>query len=341
MRAPSGSSPSSGIGAALFQYRETKIVVGLILIAIVLLPMLAGPFVMQLANLGGFMAIAAMALTVLTGTAGLLSLGHAAFLGIGSFTAAILATQFGWPIFLTLIAAGLCGMGIGSIVALATLRTSGLYLAVGTFALQSVITLVLVDLEVKMTNAVGFLMPKVTLFGMVPFGLTEWWYLIASLVLITYLALKWQIVSHVGRSWICARDHPTVAAAMGVSLLRARASVFVLTSFITSFCGGLSAYYLGVVQAANFDLHLSIKYITIVVLGGLGSLWGAIVAAYAIMILPHLLSHGLRWAGFDPASTAAGSENIALGIILIAALLRLPAMLQLLLPSTPLRRSAP
>lgn len=340
MSAQSGPC-ASGFCAVIIRNREISIVVVAFVAAIALVPMLAGPFVLQLANLGGFMAIAAMALTVLTGTAGLLSLGHAAFLGIGSFSAAVLATQFGWPIISTLIAAALCGMAVGAIVALATMRTSGLYLAVGTFALQSVITLFLVDLEVKMTNAVGFLMPKVTLFGSMTFGLVQWWYLIASLILITYLFLKWEIVSHVGREWICARDNPTVAVAMGVSLLRARTSVFVLTSFITSFCGALMAYYVGIVQAATFDLHLSIKYITIVVLGGLGSLWGAIVAAYAIMILPHLLSHGLRWAGADPASTATGSESIALGIILIAVLLRLPSALHLLFPSTSSRKSVP
>ena len=287
-------------------------------------PMVSGQFAMQLANIGGLMAIAAMALTVLTGTAGLLSLGHAAFLGIGAFSAGLLATLYDWPFLATLLAAGIIGLAIGALVSVATLRTSGLYLAVGTFALQAVVGIVLIDIEVKVTAATGILMPLPTLFGAPMRGLTQWWHLIAPAMFITYLLLNWQVRSHVGRSWIAARDHSTVAAAMGVSLLRARASVFMLTSFITSVCGAIGGYYFGIVQAANYDLHLAIKYITIIALGGLGSLPGAIVGAYAIMLLPHGLSWIFRATGIDAAQAATGSESIALGIILIVALLRLP-----------------
>lgn len=293
-------------------------------IAFFLVPAVSGPFAMQLANIGGLMAIAAMALTVLTGTAGLLSLGHAAFLGIGAYTAGLLATQYEWPFLPSLFVAGFIGLVIGALVAIATLRTSGLYLAIGTFALQSVIAIVLVDIDVKVTAAVGLLMPVPSLFGWTIRDLTQWWHLIVTALFVVYVLLKWQVKSHVGRSWISARDHPTVAAAMGISIVRARAGVFMLTSFITSWCGALSAYYFGIVQAGNYDLHLAIKYITVIALGMLGSLRGAILAAYAILLLPHGLSHLFRFVGVDPAIAASGSESIALAIILIAALLRAP-----------------
>jgi branched-chain amino acid transport system permease protein len=296
-------------------------------VALIGVPMVSGQFSLQLANIGGLMAMAAMALTVLTGTAGLLSLGHAAFLGIGAFTAGLLATLYDWPFLATLLAAGIVGLAIGALVSVATLRTSGLYLAVGTFALQAVVGIILIDIEVKVTAATGILMPVPVLFGVPMRGLIQWWYLIAQAMLMTYLLLAWQMRSHVGRSWIAARDHSTVAAAMGVSLLGARASVFMLTSFITSVCGAISGYYFGIVQAANYDLHLAIKYITIIALGGLGSLPGAILGAYAIMLLPHGLSWIFRATGIDAAQAATSSESFALAIILIIALLRLPQWL--------------
>ena len=288
------------------------------------LPLVSGKLAMQFANIGGLAAIAAMALTVLTGTAGLLSLGHAAFLGIGAFTAGLLATLAGWPFFAAIAAAGFAGLAIGGLVALVTLRTSGLYLAVGTFALQAVVSIILIDIEVKVTAATGILMPIPTLFGSAVRDLASWWHVIVTMMFVTYVLLQWQLRSNVGRAWLATRDHPTVATAMGISLLGARVSVFMLTSFITSVCGAIGGYYFGVVQAANFDLHLAIKYITIVALGGLGSLPGAIVAAYAITLLPHLLNFLFRLVGIDAATAATGSESIALTIILIAALLRVP-----------------
>jgi branched-chain amino acid transport system permease protein len=293
-------------------------------VAFVGVPMVSGKLGMQFANIGGLAAIAAMALTVLTGTAGLLSLGHAAFLGIGAFTAGLLATLAGWPFFAAIVAAGVVGLVVGGGVALITLRTFGLYLAVGTFALQAVVSIILIDIEVKVTAATGILMPVPKLFGIAVRDLSSWWYVIVTAMFVTYVLLQWQLRSHVGRAWLTTRDHSTVAAAMGISLLRARVSVFMLTSFITSICGAIGGYYFGIVQAANFDLHLAIKYITIVALGGLGSLPGAIIAAYAIVLLPHVLTFLFRLAGVNAAVAATGSESIALAIILIAALLRVP-----------------
>lgn len=292
--------------------------------ALFMVPALSGKFAMQLFNIGGLMAVAAMALTVLTGTAGLLSLGHAAFLGIGAFSAGLLATLLDWPFAATIMSAALIGLAIGAVVAVATLRTAGLYLAVGTFALQAVVAIVLVDIEVKVTAATGILMPVPSMFGWAVRDLTDWWYVVATAMLLTYLLLRWQVDSHVGRAWISSRDNPTVAAAMGISLLKARGSVFMLTSAITSASGAIAGYYFGIVQAGNYDLHLAIKYITIIALGGLGSLPGAIVAAYAILLLPHGLSFAFRNFGIDPTTNAAGSENIALAIILVVALLRVP-----------------
>lgn len=302
-------------------------VAAVVVLAAFLVAMFGSPFALRIANLGGLMAIAAMALTVLTGTAGLLSLGHAAFLGIGAFTAGMLAANHGLPFPLVVLAAGVCGLLVGAVVAFITLRISGLYLAIGTFALHYVVVLLLNDLEVTMTYAVGFIMPTADFFGITLDGQRSWWVFIVACLAVEYLALAWLVRSHVGRAWTVSRENPTLAGALGVSLIRARMSAFALTSFITAAAGALGGYYLGIVVAGTYTLHLAVIYVTVVVLGGLGNLLGAVIASYAITLLPYAIEAAMGMAGLTVMSGVAGLEGILLGIILAVSLLKLPQRL--------------
>lgn len=319
------SQSSTGMRARLGTTGATRVLtVAALAVAALVVALSGSPFALRLANIGGLMAIAALALTVLTGTAGLLSLGHAAFLGMGAFTAGILATQWGVPFPAVVFAAALTGLAVGAALAFITVRISGLYLAVGTFALHYVVALILNDIEVQVTQAVGFLMPPASLPGLELNSALRWWIFIAACIGIEYLALDWLVRSHIGRAWIVSRDKPAVAGAMGVSLLRSRVRAFALTSAITVAAGAIGAYYLGIVIASGYTLHLAIMYVTVVVVGGLGNLPGAIIAAYAITLLPYGLEAALSASGASLVSGAAGLESMALGIILIAVLLRLP-----------------
>lgn len=301
---------------------ERGLFVILLLLAIV--PLYSGPFVLQVVNQAGLMAIAAMALTMLTGTAGLLSLGHAAFLGIGAFTAGLLGSRYGMPMLACAFIGGLIGLVVGSAIALATLRTSGIYLTVGTLALQYIVAVVLVDIEVEQTAGTGFVIPLADLFGFKIATLGQWWVFIVLMILAAYFLMRWLLNSHLGRAWLCARDEPIIAEAMGVPTVRARTQIFMLTSFITSFMGAIGGFYLGIAQASNYDLRLSIIYLTAVVVGRLGSLKGAIAGAFVMTILPHVLAHILNTFGSSKINSFAGIENIAMGIVLCIALLQLP-----------------
>lgn len=304
-----------------------KLIAGSLLVIVLLLavaPLYSGPFILQVVNQAGLMAIAAMALTMLTGTAGLLSLGHAAFLGIGAFTAGILTIHFNMPMLACAFIGGLVGLLVGAAIALATLRTSGIYLTIGTLALQYIVAVVLVDIEVEQTGASGFVFPIADLFGYKIATLSQWWVLIFLLLVAAYALMRWLLGSHLGRAWMCARDEPVIAEAMGIPGARARAQIFMLTSFITSFIGAIGAFYLGIAQASNFDLRLSIVYLTAVVIGRLGSLEGAIVGAFFMTMLPHVLANILSSFGSGSVDSFSGVENIAMGIILTIALLQLP-----------------
>lgn len=299
-----------------------KIAAAVALVALV--PLVLGPFGMRVANLGLIMGISAMALTLLLGQGGLLSLGHAAFMAIGAFTAGLLATRYGLGFLPSLLAAGVVGAIVGVFVALITVRTFGLYLAIGTFALQYVVELLLTDVEVKLTYAVGLIMPTPSILGFELASDASWWFFNAAVAVIVYAMIQWTLRGHIARAWVSGRDNPTVTAAMGISMIYCRVSIFALASFVAGLAGALHGYYGGIVQIMNYPLHLSIVYVTIVVLGGLGNMLGAVVAAYCILLLPHVLEKVLGLLGFTVMSGGTALESIGLGAILVLFLLKAP-----------------
>lgn len=289
--------------------------------AFALAPFFLGDYALHLAVSGGIMTLGAMALTVLCGTAGLPSLGTAAFLGIGGFGAGILATKLGLSLLPAMLCGMLAGSAVGTLVAMLTLRVSGLYLAVGTLALQHVVSIVATDIDIKMTFASGFLLEAPTLFGVPIDGPARWWTLTLILMALVFALFSYLLRGAIGREWNLLREQPTAAGTLGVSATRSRIGVFALSSAIIAAAGAVDAYYVGNVQAGGYSIHLAVAYLTVIVLGGAGRLGGAIAAAYVVILLPVALTALLRWAGVD-ASRVAGIENIALGLILIFSLLR-------------------
>ena len=316
--------PQAPAAGSLPQVTPGRIAIAAALLAVVFFLPQGGRFLLSLANTAAITAIGAMGLTVLVGTAGLLSLGQAAFLALGAFTAALLVSYTGAGFLATLLSGGVCAALIGIVIAAATARTAGIYLAVGTLALQFVVELLLTDVEVKLTAALGFQMAPPVLLGLAIDTEKAWWFLLCGLMFAIWLTLRWIVRGQPGRNWVCMREHAAVANSLGISVIRSRMAVFALSSFVAGVAGALHGYYIGTVQITNYSLHLSIVYLTVVVLGRLGSIGGAIWAAAFVTALPHMLSWLLRTMGVDVTSRGAGVENIALGLILTLVLLRAP-----------------
>ena len=270
------------------------------------------------------MALGAMALTVISGSAGLPSLGSAAFLAIGAFTSGILATQFGVGLVPSMILSAVFGLMTGVLVAALTLRVSGLYLAVGTLALQNVVHVVATDLDLKLTYAAGFMLDEPVLFGVTINSPVRWWILVLILLVLTFCLFRFLLCSHIGREWNLLRVHPTAAAALGIFGAGSRIQVFALTTAVIAVAGALGAYQIGNVQADTYTVQLAVIYLTVAALGGAGNLIGAIVASYVIILLPAFISTVMGLLAIDATSRAAGLENGAIGVILIFALLRGP-----------------
>lgn len=284
------------------------------------LPVLLGDYALHLAVSAGLMALGAMGLTILSGTAGLPSLGTAAFLAIGGFTAGILATYFGLGLLPAMLLSAILGALVGALVAGATLRVSGLYLAVGTLALQHLVAVVATDLDLKLTFAAGFMLDAPDILGWRIDTPLRWWALVVLLGIGVYQLLGWLLRTAAGREWQLLREHPAAAQALGISSTRSRLSVFALSSALIAAAGVAGAYYLGNVQAGSYTIHVAVAYLTVVALGGAGSMGGAIVASVAVILLPAVLSWTLRGVGADAASRVAGAENLVLGVILALSL---------------------
>lgn len=287
-------------------------------------PFYLGAYALHLAVSGGLMAVGAMALTVISGSAGLPSLGSAAFLAIGAFTSGILATQLGLGLVPSMIVSAVLGLMTGVLVAALTFRVSGLYLAVGTLALQNVVHVVATDLDLKLTYAAGFMLDEPVVFGVVINSLARWWILVLILLALTFGLFRFLLRSHIGREWSLLRVHPTAAAALGIFGAGSRVQVFALTSAVIAVAGALGAYHIGNVQADTYTVQLAIIYLTVAALGGAGNLIGAIVASYVIILLPAFISTAMGLLAIDATSGAAGLESVAIGVILIFALLQGP-----------------
>lgn len=291
----------------------------LLVAALLLVPFFLGDYALHLAVSGGIMSLGAMALTVLCGTAGLPSLGTAAFLGIGGFSAGILATKLGLGLLPAMLTGAVIGTLLGTLVAFLTIRVSGLYLAVGTLALQHIVSIVATDIDIRMTFASGFLLEAPQVLGIAIDSPLRWWGLVLVLMALVSALFSYLLGGAIGREWNLLREQPTAAGTLGISATRSRASVFALSSAVIAAAGAVDAYYIGNVQASAYTIHVAVAYLTVIVLGGAGRLPGAIGAAYVVILLPVTLTALLRWLGVD-ASRVAGIENIVLGLILIFSL---------------------
>jgi len=298
---------------------------GVILLAF--LPFFLGEQALHLAVSGGVMALAAMALTILSGSAGLPSLGTAAFLAIGAFVTGIMATQFDVGLLPSMGISAVLGLVVGALIGLLTLRVSGLYLAVGTLALQHIVQIIATTLDLKLTYASGFMLDAPELFGITLDSLWKWWAFVLILLVLLYFPLRHLLRTHIGREWHFLHLYPSAASALGVASVATRLKVFALTSAIIAMVGAVDGYRIGNVQAASYTVHLAVVYLTVVVLGGAGNLLGAIFASYLIVLLPTIISGVMGALSIDTTSRAAGLEGVAIGLILVFALLRVPQRL--------------
>lgn len=288
---------------------------GLLFLTLVLaaLPLaLVNPYLYDVAIRIGLNAIIVIGLNLLIGYTGQISLGHAGFLGIGAYASAILTTQFGWPPILALLAGAIAAGVLAFVIARPILKLKGHYLAMATLGLGIIIAIVITN-ETKYTGGPdGMSVPPLALAGLELAGEKAWYALVAVLLLLSaWLALN-LVDSPPGRALQAIHGSEVAAQVVGVQTTRAKVRIFVVSAVIASLVGSLSAHYVAFVTPGLAGFFHSIELVTMVVVGGMASVFGSIVGAAILTMLPQLLS------------TFEGWETVVFGAILMATMIFLP-----------------
>jgi branched-chain amino acid transport system permease protein len=235
-------------------------------------------------------AIVCVGLNLLVGYAGQISLGHAGFFGLGAYGSAILASRYGWPPLAAMFAAVAAVGVLAYVIGRPILRLRGHYLAMATLGF-GVIVAIVVATEDRLTGGPdGLTVVPLTVFGLALQGERAWYWVVGSLlVAVVWLALN-LIDSPTGRALRALHGSEAGAATAGIDAARHKVLVFVVSAVLAAAAGGLNAHYAGFITPSKVSFLHSIELVTMVVLGGMASTFGAVVGAAVLTTLPQLLT---------------------------------------------------
>jgi branched-chain amino acid transport system permease protein len=286
---------------AIFPIRQDAIAVALIVaVAFVAVPLLATPYVFT-GILIPFLilSLAALGLNILTGYAGQLSLGTAAFMAVGAFAAYNFILRVpGMPVLAAFALGGVVAALVGVLFGLPSLRIRGFYLAVATLAAQFFILWFLTKVGwISNYSSSGVITAQpIVILGYAFNTPGAKYLLILGIVTVMALAAKNMARSNVGRSWMAVRDMDVAAEVIGIRLMRAKLLAFAVSSFYCGIAGALFAYaYLGTVEPEAFSLDLSFRILFMVIIGGVGTVLGSFLGSAFVTLLPVLLSVTVRY----------------------------------------------
>ncbi|HDM09831.1 MAG: branched-chain amino acid ABC transporter permease [Deltaproteobacteria bacterium] len=265
------------------------LIVGLVLLFGVV-PFVSTSYLLYVLNLMGIYAIAAIGLNILIGYTGQISLGHGAFFGVGAYTAAILATRVNFPFWAAVPLGGMATAGVGMIFGIPSGRLKHLYLTIATLAGQFIMEYVFVHWDSLTGGADGIVVTGATLFGIDLGNDRSFFFVIfVCFVIMTWIAVNLMRTRY-GRAFIAIRDNDRAAEGMGIPLFRYKLLSFAISSFYAGFAGGLFAYYTMSITPEPFNLWLSIEFIAMIIIGGLGNIPGSVFGTIFIVALNESLS---------------------------------------------------
>lgn len=274
--------------AALFDSRTQRIWLAVAGALLLLFPFMASDYWLYLACLVSINVASATGLNILTGYTGLVSLGQAAFMGLGAYTVAIVQARWGTPVLFNLLAGGLVAMLGGIVVGLPSLRVKGLYLAIATIAASFIAHFLFANLRLTGGTA-GLTLQPATVFGVALDTSFRLYWVIVPVTLLMLLGAANLFRTRTGRAFIAIRDRDISAEVLGIPLLRYKLLSFGLSSFYAGVAGGLWAYFFRVVTPESFPLLMSIFFLAAIIVGGMGSILGGILGAVFMTMVPELL----------------------------------------------------
>ena len=282
-------------------------------VALVVWPWVAPRYFVFLASLILINAIVAIGLNLLSGYTNQLSFGHAGFLAIGAYTAAVLTLRApGLPVIVTLIVAGLFTAAVGLAFGVPCLRLGGLYLTMATLAFGFVITEAILNLDTLTRGADGLRVPAARLGTLTLSTDTRRYYLVAAIAAVMVAAAVNLVRTRTGRAFLAIRESEIAAQASGVPVATYRALAFGISAFYTGVAGGLFAFVVGFLSPDAFDVFLSVDFVVMIIVGGLGSVPGSIIGAAVVTVL------------HDGLATFQNYRPLIFGALLIACMLFMP-----------------
>ena len=282
-------------------------------VAVLAWPWVSPRYFVFLASLIIVNAVVAIGLNLLSGYTNQLSFGHAGFLAVGAYTAAIVATRWpGLPVVAALLAAALVTALVGLVLGVPCLRLEGLYLAMATLAFGFVVVEAILNLDWLTRGNDGLRVPAARLGPWALTSDTARYYLVVAVgALMVWAALN-LARTRTGRALLAIRESEIAAQASGVHLARYKTLAFVVSAFYTGVAGGLFAFVVGFVSPDAFDVFLSVDFVAMIIVGGLGSVPGSIAGAAVLTVLNDSL------AGFQ------NYRPLIFGGILIGSMLFMP-----------------
>jgi len=297
-------------------------------LALIALPQFLPQYWIYTLNLAAIAVIGALGLNVLTGSAGQISLAHASVLAIGAYATAWLAKK-GVPFIVVIPAAGAIAALVGCLISLPALRLKGLYLALATLSFFVIVDFAIRKAGFLTGGASGTHVPSPAMFGWTLSGDKSFYYLFIAIATLCALFVANLNRTWVGRSLMAVRDSDIAAEMAGISVFRTKLLAFAISSFLGGMAGSLLGYYLQFINPDNFGLAVSVAYIAMIIVGGMGSVTGSILGAVFMTLLPEVLRvsvHALSkvMPALDVASKGAFVEGAVYGLVIILFLMFKP-----------------
>jgi branched-chain amino acid transport system permease protein len=303
----------------------------LLILFIVIVPLVFGEYYLSIINLVLISIVGALGLNILVGYTGQISIGHGAFMSVGAYTAANLAVRAGLPFWITLPAGGLMAALIGAVVGIPSLRIKGLYLAIATLAGQLIIEWIINHVPwISGGTQASIQVPRPSLFGFEIKTQGELYFFLLFFALIAIVAALNLVRSRIGRAFVAIRDQDIAAEIIGIDIFRYKLIAFAISSFYAGVCGVLYTYYFGIANYEQFQLGVSIEYLAMIIIGGLGSVLGSILGAAFVTLLPLVIrtvmeSVGAFFFAANEMSTVVSSMRLVIfGALIIVFLVLEP-----------------
>ena len=294
------------------------------LLFIVVVPLVLHEYYLSVFSLVFIAIVGALGLNVLVGYTGQISIGHAAFMSVGAYTAANMAAKLGLPFWVTLPAGGLMAAFVGAIVGVPSLRIKGTYLAIATLASQLIIEWIINHTPAISGGAAASIeVPRPTLFGVNLKTQGQLYYFTLFFAMVAILATMNLARSRIGRAFIAIRDQDIAAEIIGINIFRYKLLAFAISSFYGGVCGVLYTYYFGIANYEAFQIGVSIDYLAMIIIGGLGSVLGSILGAIFVTMLPIAIRilvetfGGYFWDTSALSAIAASMRLVLFGALII------------------------